>query len=105
MTGMPAEKFFSDVNADKLFLAVTGVASDKGFSDQNMFETPVKMKMIERASEIIVLADNSKFGRTAFSPIGDLSIAHKVVTDIRPDESICESIKNNGVDLIVCSEK
>lgn len=105
MTGMPAEKFFSDVNADKLFLAVTGISALKGLSDQNMFETPVKLKMIERASEIIVLADSSKFGRTAFSPIGGLSIADKVITDKEPHTEICDAIIKSGVELIVCSEK
>lgn len=102
LTGMPAEKFFSDINADKLFLAVTALSAEQGLSDQNMYETPVKMKMIERAKEIIVLADNSKFNKTAFSPIGELSIADRIITDKEPDPQCRKSIETMGVELIVC---
>lgn len=105
VTGMPAEKFFSDINADKLFLAVTALSAEYGLSDQNMFETPVKIKMIERAKEIIVLADNTKFDKRAFSPIGDLSIIDRIITDSAPDEQCRKIIESKKVTLTICTEK
>lgn len=105
MTGLPAEKFFSEVNADKLFLAVTGISEKEGFSDQNMYETPVKLKMIERAKEITVLADNSKFGKAAFSPIGDLSLAHRIITDIPPNDDLKKIIQSKGIELSICTKQ
>jgi DeoR/GlpR family transcriptional regulator of sugar metabolism len=104
MTGLPAEKFFSGINADKLFLAVTALSPEHGFSDQNMFETPVKIKMIERAKEVIVLADYSKFNKKAFSPIGDLSLAHRIITDKNPDEQCRKIINIKRIKLSVCTE-
>jgi len=100
--GMPAESFFSSVNADKLFLGVTALSSEHGLSDQNMHETPVKKKMIEKAGEVIILADRTKFNKTAFSPIGDLSIADRIITDCEPDLQCRKSIEAKGVKLIVC---
>lgn len=103
MTGIPAERFFSDINADKLFLAVTALSALKGLSDQNMYETPVKKKMISCAREIIVLADSTKFNKTAFSPIGDLSLANIIITDKEPDSQSRQAIEAKGVKLIACS--
>ena len=105
MTGIPAEKFFSEVNANKLFLAVTGLSPEQGLSDQNMYETPIKKKMIETASEIIVLADSSKFRKIAFSPIGPLNIVHKIITDKAPEKETVRKIINSGVQLITCTEE
>ena len=102
MTGSPAEQFFSGINADRLFLAVTGISARGGLSDQNIFETPVKKKMIERADQVIVLADKSKFGRDAFSPIGDLTLTDKIITDYPPDNQTIKIIKEKGIELIVC---
>ncbi|MBI9097875.1 MAG: DeoR/GlpR transcriptional regulator [Spirochaetaceae bacterium] len=102
VTGIPAEKFFSEINADKLFLAVTALSAEEGLSDQNMYETPVKMKMIERAREVIVLADNTKFSKRAFSPIGDLTIADRIITDREPEKGYRKQIEEKGVELIVC---
>jgi DeoR/GlpR family transcriptional regulator of sugar metabolism len=59
--------------------------------------------MIEKAGEIIILADRTKFNKTAFSPIGDLSIADKIITDCEPEVQCRESIEAKGVELIVCT--
>lgn len=104
MTGIPAEKFFTDIYANKLFLAVTGISPEQGLSDQNMFETPVKLKMIEAAAEIIVLADHSKFQKTSFSPIGSLDIVQKIITDKAPDAETVKKIETTGVQLITCTK-
>lgn len=104
MTGIPAEKFFSEVNADKLFLAVTGLSIDKGLSDQNMYETPVKLKMIEAATEVIVLADSSKFERVAFSPIGALKICKKIITNKSPEKRFVDYLDKIDVELITCTK-
>lgn len=104
MTGLPAEKFFREVNADKLFLAVTGITPEQGLSDQNMFETPVKLAMLDKASEVIVLADSSKFGRSAFSPICDLSRVNKVISDSLPEGTSQEILENKGVEVLLCTE-
>lgn len=105
MTGSPAEQFFTRINADRLFLAVTGISAKGGLSDQNMFETPVKKKMIERADQVIVLADKSKFGRDAFSPIGDLSLADIIITDHMPENLSINTLKEKGIELIVCKKE
>lgn len=104
MTGPPAQKFFEEVNGDKLFLAVTGISAEKGLTDQNMQETPVKIRMLASAAEVIVLADSSKFGRTAFSPICDLSQIDRIITDTLPDRKTVEDINNKNVEIITCTE-
>lgn len=101
-TGIPAESFFTSVNADKLFLGVTALSTDKGLSDQNMLETPIKKKMIEQADKVFILADCTKFNKTAFSPIGDFSIADTIITDCEPDFPCRKSIEAKGVELIIC---
>lgn len=105
LTGLPAEKFFKDVNADKLFLAVTGISPEQGLSDQNMFETQVKLVMLDKAAEVIVLADKSKFGRSAFSPICDFSQVDKIICDTLPENISPSSFKEKGVEVLICLKK
>lgn len=104
MIGLPAEKFFTEIHADTLFLAVTGITAEQGLSDQNMFETPVKLKMLQCAGKIIVLADSSKFGRAAFSPICKLSEVDLLITDAFPENQSISEFKERGVEILTCEE-
>jgi DeoR/GlpR family transcriptional regulator of sugar metabolism len=57
--------------------------------------------MIERAERVVVLADSSKFGRTAFARIGELSIADGLITEKAPAAEIGAALAEAGVELLI----
>ena len=101
LTGLPAETFFSQIHADQLFLATCGVSLEKGLTNRNMHEIPIKQKMIEVAKEVILLADHEKFGEVALCPFAPLTCVHKIVTDENAPQDMISQIESRGIEVIV----
>jgi DeoR family fructose operon transcriptional repressor len=87
-------------HADLAFIGVGGVSEEGGFTGGDIRESSVIRHMTERAERIVVLADSSKFGRTAFAHIGDLSIADVVITDTVPTAKIRAALVESGAQLL-----
>ena len=79
--GEDAIEILKKYHADKLILSVDGVDMKNGFSTYYAEETQVDKAMIEQSDSCIIVADNSKFGKSAFSKIYDADVAEYIVTD------------------------
>lgn len=66
---------------DRAFIGAGGVTLDGGISDYNSEEAAVHRAVIERAGQIILLADSSKFGSNAFASVCGLDRIDVVVSD------------------------
>jgi DeoR/GlpR family transcriptional regulator of sugar metabolism len=60
--------------------------------------------MIGAASRVIVVADSSKFGRSAFVHICELSAISVLVTDRTPPADLGTALMKANVELIVTSD-
>lgn len=90
----------SNYYADKCFLGALGV-SREGISVDNEDDAEVMRKMTEQSREVVVLADKSKFNRLCHYKVCDLKNVSIIITDELPDEDFINSLKENGVELIV----
>ncbi len=81
LIGPTAEAALRELRADKLFLAVSGITLDFGLSHTSMAEVAMKQAMIRAAREVILLADNTVFGRESVMLIGPATQVHKLITD------------------------
>jgi DeoR family transcriptional regulator, fructose operon transcriptional repressor len=88
-------------HADLAFIGVGGVSDDGGFTGGDLRESSVIRQMAERAERVVVLADSSKFGRTAFAHIGELSIADVLITDTAPNAKLRAALAESGVQLLI----
>ncbi len=79
--GEDANEVLRKYHADKLILSVDGVEAENGFSTYYAEETQVDRTMIENSDTCIIVADNSKFNKRAFSKIYDTAVADYIVTD------------------------
>jgi DeoR/GlpR family transcriptional regulator of sugar metabolism len=93
-------EMLSDFKVDKLILGACGISSD-GLSAPSVDEAYVKLEMIKRADQIIVLADSSKFGKHLFHRICDLGKINILVTNQEPDSKMKDILKNYQVEIIV----
>ena len=66
---------------DKAIISVSGITSAFELTDYFEPENIVRKKMMEIAGQVIILADYSKFGITAFSKLCSLGKADTLVTD------------------------
>ncbi len=66
---------------DKAIIGAAGISASFDITDYHEPENAVRKKMMEIAGQVIVLADHSKFGITAFCKLCNMSKVDILVTD------------------------
>jgi DeoR family fructose operon transcriptional repressor len=101
LVGPRACKTLETIRVDKVFLGCSGFDPKLGFSSENAVEAETKQKMLGCASEIIILADHSKFSRPAFANFAKLDEISRIITDKKLEENILKSIKMKKKELTI----
>lgn len=78
-----------------------GVSAAGGVTNLNLPEAEVKRRMLDGASNRIVVADGSKLGRTSLAKVCDLSEVDRLLTAGPADESVMEELRAAGLDIDV----
>ncbi len=81
LTGEKAAVFFHNLYASKLFLATFGVSFETGLTYPGFSDLHVKKALIQSASEVYLVADSTKIGRTSFASLGGLDMLDCFITD------------------------
>lgn len=98
--GMVTVTMLSNYFADKSFIGALGV-SEKGVTVSDDEDAAVMQKMIEQSREVIVLADHTKFNKTANFKVCNLSQIDFIITDKQPDEPFMQLLHKNSVCLLI----
>lgn len=101
LTGEKAAGFFQHIHASKLFLATGGISPSGDLTYPGLNDIVVKKAMIESATEVYLLADSTKFGKTSLAILGGIELADCIVTDsgLSPDQrKFCE---DRGIRVII----
>jgi DeoR/GlpR family transcriptional regulator of sugar metabolism len=101
MIGSIAEATYTGLHVDKAFLGVGGLSLDNGLTEYNLEDAQVKHVLIKSAQQRIVLADSSKFGRTTFASVGQLSDVNTVITDIDVSKDHVDALRRMGIEVII----
>jgi DeoR/GlpR family transcriptional regulator of sugar metabolism len=83
--GPAAERGVSEYYADKAFVSCVGVDLVKGITDADEQEAEIRKLMLRQATRKILVADNTKLGKTSFSFIAPMTGLDWLVTDQEPD--------------------
>jgi DeoR/GlpR family transcriptional regulator of sugar metabolism len=81
LTGEKAAAFFSNLHADKLFLATAGITLKAGLTYPSISDLVVKKAMIDAAETVYLLADSSKIDKSSLASLGALSLVNYLITD------------------------
>ncbi len=100
LSGKKTGDSISAYNADKVFFSCKGIDLGKGIADGNDETAGVKQAMIESAAKVYLAVDSTKFGKSAFARICDLSAVDVVITDKRPEEEWMELFDKEGIACI-----
>ena len=99
--GSQAEQALADLHVDKLFLGVDGFHMDRGITTHFEAEALLNRLMCNAASEVIVVADSSKFGSICLHKILEPNLVSKVVTDSNIPRDYRDRLARLGVELVL----
>ena len=98
--GPEAERTLADMHADRLFLGVDGFDLEGGLTTPDPLEAFLNGMMIAVSTEVVVVADSTKFGRRSLSRIAPVDAVRRVVTDKAIDRRMAAAIADRGIELI-----
>jgi DeoR family transcriptional regulator of aga operon len=99
--GTQTERALQGLHVDKLFLAADGFDIEKGLTTHFEPEALLNRMMCQAASEIIVVADSSKFDRICLHKILEPQGITKLVTDTGIPDSARQALTGIGVEVII----
>jgi DeoR family transcriptional regulator of aga operon len=99
--GTQTERALEGLHVDKLFLAADGFHIEKGITTHFEPEALLNRLMCAAASEIIVVADSSKFNRICLHKILEPQRVAKLVTDSGIDDETRDALTLLGVEVII----
>ena len=99
--GTQTERALEGLHVDKLFLAADGVHTDKGITTHFEPEALLNRAMCRAASEIIVVADSSKFARICLHRILEPQGISRLITDAGISDDTREQLTRIGVEVII----
>jgi len=101
LSGEKAADFFEQIYVNKLFLATGGVSIETGLTYPGFNDLQVKKAMIESASEVYLVADSTKIGRTSFAALGPVELVQCLITDGDIDPQTKQKLENRGIKVII----
>lgn len=97
LIGSETESFIKRLNVDKAFIGTDAVDLDKGLTNATFAEVSIKQEIIKAAKKVILLADYTKFGKTALVEVAPLEEIDIIITDSGIDQEVFEKIKKKGI--------
>jgi DeoR family fructose operon transcriptional repressor len=89
------------VRCDFALVCVGAVSPEMGYSTSNLGEAAMMREMMARATQVVVMADSTKFGRRLFAQVAELGRADWFVTDAAPPEDLAEALRAAGVEVVL----
>lgn len=99
--GPVAEAFIGDYNIDVAFLGIDGVDATGGCTTYDTVGARVNRVLHQRATKTVILADATKIGRVALTPVCALSQVQVLITDERAPRDAVARIEMQGCSVVL----
>lgn len=99
--GPLANRTLKDIHVDKFFLGCNAFTISGGLMTADMADAETRKEMIKIASQVIVLADSSKFGQTSFVSVARTEEIDIMITDTGVDPRIVEELTSRGIKVLL----
>ena len=97
--GPLASSMLHNLNVDKAFIATNGLTLE-GASTPDMYQADIKQAMIRIANHVILLADSSKLGTSAFQIFARLEDFEMLITDNGSDTDELAKLRERGIEIV-----
>ena len=105
LVGPLAEESIGQFRFNKAFLGTSAIDLGQGLSQSNFEEIPVKKKAARQATEVIVLADSSKFNSDVTFLFLPLGAVHTIVTDQGIATADRTALQEKGIRVLVATAR
>lgn len=99
--GFYAESMLKSLSVDKIFLSVDAIDPDLGIMSYTMDDINLKSIGIDKAKEVFLLCDHSKFCTQALFSVGMMDKITTIISGRELDPAITEKLRNNGKSIIL----
>lgn len=96
--GPLAQQALGSVHVGKVFVGGAGIVED-GIYNANVLMVEAEQQMIRRAEEVIILADNSKFGKRALAKLCEWNAVDRVISDAGLEAKWQQVVRSAGAEL------
>jgi len=100
LVGPVALESIRGLHVDVMFMGVHGMSDEAGFTSPNLQEAETNRAFMRSSSEVVVVADSSKWGQVALAKFATLNQAHKIITDSGLSQEASEIVAQNKVGLV-----
>jgi DeoR family transcriptional regulator, fructose operon transcriptional repressor len=104
LVGHFSQTVLKGIFINKAFIGVKGVNIESGYTVDSYEESIIIKTVVGISAEAIIVADHTKFGRTAFAGLGDLTMAKKVITNRQVSSDYKKFFFENAVKLYTTYE-
>lgn len=98
--GPICERMLYSISADMAILGIRGI-TEGGISDTSALVVESIRAMIRRANRVVIVADHTKFGRTAMTHVADLAEIDQIITDRALASEQREWLDERGVSYLL----
>jgi len=101
MVGKITKTCIDQINIDKAFIGIDGYTQEAGFTSRDLFRAEISTYIIEKAKDVFIVSDSSKFGKTELTNVCyPLQIQH-IATNNDLVIEFQNEFKESGIDLIL----
>lgn len=101
LVGKITKACIDQVNIHKAFIGIDGYTTEDGFTLRDMFRAEISSHIIQRAKDLFVVSDSSKFGISGLTNICSLQDIQHVASDNDLDTAFQDEFNLAGIDLIL----
>lgn len=101
LVGSTAEHVMAQFHANHAFIGADAIDLQMGISNASMLEVNIKRQVIASASNVVLVADHSKFERTSLVKVADLAAFDTIVTDADIDPTTAQRYTDRDHDLVL----
>lgn len=100
LVGYDTVSYIQNYYFDTAFMGVAGVDVERGFMDFEEDESRIRQTLVKCARNKVMLADSSKFGKSANICSASFDVVDRLVTERKPDHLFMERFKKAEMDVI-----
>jgi DeoR family transcriptional regulator of aga operon len=104
LIGPLADASLGQINLDLVFLGVDAFDIEHGATAAHEGEASINRQLAARAGRVVVVADHSKFGKSAFARICDVAEIDALLTDAAPDAEMAAALAAHDVEVVVAGQ-
>jgi DeoR/GlpR family transcriptional regulator of sugar metabolism len=103
LVGQLAESALGQFRFNRAFLGTSAIDLAAGLSQSTFEEIPVKRKAAQQATQVVVLADSSKFNRQVTFLFMALSEVNVIITDPSLPADTARAVQDLGVEVLIAT--